>query len=76
MATQTRADLDIFTGKATYVDFTPDEIAQQTADRAVIEKLESSQLTQTQADAKTRADGITHALSLGFTPAQAKAMFP
>lgn len=48
------------------------EYAQYLTDQSVIASLEATD--QARADAK--ASGITHALSLGFTQAQAEAMFP
>ena len=57
-------------------DFTPEELAQQVADRAAHEAAAQSQADKAAADAAARVAAIAHAKSLGFTDAMIAVMYP
>ena len=72
----TNAVIDARTGKIVYVELTPAQVAQRATDALAEQSGIDAKKSQASAEAKVRADGITHALSLGFTQAQSDAMFP
>jgi hypothetical protein len=57
-------------------DFTPEEIAQRTADLAAAQAAAQAQADKAAADAAARDAAIAHAKSLGFTDAMIAVMYP
>jgi hypothetical protein len=57
-------------------DFTPQELAQHTADLAAAQAAAQAQADKAAADKAARDAAIAHAKSLGFTDAMIAAMYP
>lgn len=57
-------------------DFTPEELAQRTADIAAAQAAAKAEADKVKADAAARTAAIEHAKSLGFTDAMIAVMYP
>ena len=66
--------VDVATGTQTYVDLTPEEIAQREADAVAAEAAKAEAEAKAAADAETKANAATKLAALGLTAEEIAAL--